>query len=74
VNLADLCKGKCACVASIDEESLANRLNEFGIFSGSQVRLLCTAPSGCPLLLEAGGTQFGLRKEQASLIKISVIE
>ncbi|MBI1221896.1 MAG: ferrous iron transport protein A [Bacteroidetes bacterium] len=74
VNLADLSKGKSAVIAAIDEQSLAERLQEFGIFSGSLIRLLGTAPSGCPLMLEAEGTQLGLRKEQAALIKISPLD
>lgn len=74
MNLADLNKGKKAVISAIDEQALAERLQEFGIFSGSLIRLLGTAPSGCPVMLEAGGTQLGLRKEQAAQIKISPLD
>ncbi|MDX5320105.1 MAG: ferrous iron transport protein A [Bacteroidota bacterium] len=74
MNLADLHKGKTAVISAIDEQLLAERLQEFGIFSGSLIRLLGAAPSGCPIMLEAGGTQLGLRKEQALQIKISPLD
>lgn len=74
MNLADLHKGKSAVIAKIEEQLLADRLQEFGIFSGSLIRFLGAAPSGCPIMLEAGGTQIGLRKEQAIQIKISPLD
>lgn len=74
MKLADLTEGHRAVISAIEEQNLAARLNEFGVFSGSIVRFIGTAPSGCPILLEAGGTQFGLRKEQAQQIKIAQLD
>ncbi len=74
MNLSDLHRGKEATIAEIHEEVLALRLQEFGIFAGSLIRITGCAPSGCPIMLEAGGTRIGLRREQAALIKISPLD
>lgn len=74
MNLSDLQVGGKAQIEVIEECTLLARLQEFGVFSGSEIRYLGSAPSGCPLRLESGGTQFGLRQEQAKQIKIKSLE
>lgn len=70
MNVSDLGAGEDGLIHQIEEEAVAGRLKEFGIFSGTRIRLAGQAPSGCPMMLEAGDIRFALRREQARYIKI----
>ncbi len=74
MNLAELEIGRVAKILEVKQADLAYKLKEFGIFNGVQVRVLRAAPSGCPLVLEAGGMQLGLRKEDAVFVNIAKLE
>lgn len=73
MNVSQLGTGDLGIIHAIEEDATALRLNELGIFCGDTIRCSGTAPSGCPILLEAGQVSFALRKEQAESIKIQRI-
>lgn len=70
MNLTDLEKGCYADILEVTESHLAGKLKEFGIFGGCRVKMLGSAPSGSPLIIEAGGMKIGLRKDDASRVNI----
>lgn len=74
MNLAELEIGRAAKILEIKQADLAFKLKEFGIFSGVHVRILRAAPAGCPLILEAGGMQLSLRKDDAAFVNITNLE
>ena len=51
--------------------ALQQRLMEFGVLEGEQVRVLTKAPLGDPIEIQIGGTRLSLRKSEAAVIKLS---
>ncbi len=74
MNLTELQIGKQAKIVDVKENDLSGKLKEFGIFSGAMIRILRTAPAGCPLVVESGGMQLGLRKEDAISVNIHQLD
>ena len=74
MKLTELKIGKRARISEILAEDLSGKLKEFGIFSGAPVKILRTAPAGCPIIIESGGMQIGLRKEDAACVNIQQFE
>jgi Fe2+ transport system protein FeoA len=47
------------------------RVLSLGLVKGTQVKVLNVAPLGDPITIEVRGSQLSLRKDEASIIKIS---
>ena len=47
--------------------------SEMGIHSGDQVRVLCKAPFGGPLVIENQGTQVAIGKQLAEKVQVEVL-
>ncbi len=47
--------------------------NQIGIHAGDQVRVLCKAPFGGPLVIENRGTKVAMSKQLAEKIRVEII-
>lgn len=69
--LADLPVGINARVVSVKENgAVTKRLMEMGVVPGVSVRVIKTAPFGCPLEIRVRGYNLALRRSEAISIEI----
>ena len=69
--LAQLLIGEEAQVLSIDGDSpISKRLMEMGVVPGVSVKVIKTAPFGCPLEIRVRGYHLALRKSEAENIQV----
>ena len=69
--LAALPVGAKATVKNISGESaVARRLMEMGVVPGVSVRVVKTAPFGCPLEIKVRGYNLAIRRSEAQTIEI----
>ncbi len=54
------------------EPSFSYRLRDLGIFSGIQIKVLAGLPFSGPLIVQAGGATFALRRGDAQCIQVRV--
>ena len=66
----DLTKGDRATLADYGSthSEYRRRLLSLGLTRGAEIRVIRTAPLGCPLQVEVRGTFLTLRKEEASCL------
>lgn len=70
--LADLPVGTNAKVVLIRENgTISKRLMEMGIVPGVSVRIIKTAPFGCPMEIRVRGYNLALRRSEAAGIEIT---
>jgi ferrous iron transport protein A len=70
-SLIDLQPGQTAEILSLDgPPALLQRLYEFGLFEGTSVEFLATAPLGDPVEIRVGNTRLSLRKAEAAGIRV----
>ena len=65
---------KCRILAMTGAPQLVQRLQEFGLLEGEEVRVLATAPLGDPLEISAGFSRLSLRKAEAATIQVQPAE
>lgn len=71
--LNDLPHGIRAQILAIDSrDETARRLMEMGVLPGAVVRVVKSAPLGCPLEIEVRGYRLALRRAEAQ--HVSVVE
>jgi ferrous iron transport protein A len=71
MTLNDLKPGETAEVLDlVGPPALIQRLYEFGLFEGSIVEFLTTAPLGDPIEIRTGNTRLSLRKSEADCVHI----
>lgn len=71
LTLADLPIGTNAKVVSVAENgAVSRRLMEMGIVPGISVRVVKTAPFGCPLEIRVRGYNLAIRRSEAENIEI----
>ena len=71
--LDQVCKGEWASVTEIDTTmQLRQRLRDFGLIPGTQVRCRYTSPGGDVLAIELRGSVVALRKHDAHSIRVHV--
>jgi ferrous iron transport protein A len=70
--LAMIPVGGLAKIISLDAKNpAAKRLMEMGITPGISVRVVKTAPLGCPIEIQVRGYHLALRKNEAEAIEVS---
>lgn len=70
-NLAQIAIGEEAQVISIEGNSqISKRLMEMGIIPGVSVKVIKTAPFGCPMEIKVKGYHLALRKGEAETIQV----
>lgn len=71
MNLANLSIGTKAKVKTINATSAsAKRLMEMGIVPGVSVRVIKSAPFGCPIEIRVRGYHLAMRKSEAEAIEV----
>ena len=69
--LEQLTIGEESNVISIaGENAVTKRLMEMGVVPGVSVRVIKTAPFGCPMQIRVRGYNLAIRRSEASSIKI----
>ena len=72
MTLANLQIGDVAKVSAVrGNDSITKRLMEMGVVPGVSVRVVKTAPFGCPMEIRVRGFSLALRKNEAESIEIS---
>lgn len=73
--LSKLKKGERAKIIDISgaDQLVRRRLLDLGITEGSEICIKCKMPFGGPLMLESCGQCVGIRKNEASFIKVDGI-
>lgn len=65
-------RGSKVEVVSIDgDDALAKRLADHGLWRGTLVELLTTAPLGDPMLFRLRGYRLALRREEAARVLVT---
>lgn len=74
--LDQLKSGQNARVVAIRGEGSAvyQRLMEMGVFDGAEVQIIRFAPLGDPIELRVQGYNLSVRKADAKLVEVSVLE
>jgi len=72
MTIADLKKGEQAIITDSADKDIPLKLLEMGCLPGNKVTLLQLAPFEGPLYLNINGSFLAIRKETASLIKITL--
>ncbi|MBX2840565.1 MAG: ferrous iron transport protein A [Flammeovirgaceae bacterium] len=63
---ADLLKvGEKGIIQKFLDETITVKLLEMGLLPGSEIKLVRTAPMGCPLYLKVGKNFLALRRKEA---------
>ena len=71
MNLANLSIGKTAKVKNVNATSAsAKRLMEMGVVPGVSVRVIKSAPFGCPIEIRVRGYHLAMRKSEAEAIEV----
>lgn len=71
--LDQLCTGVWGCVIGIDTTvQLRQRLQDFGLVPGTQVRRRYTSPAGDVIAIELRGSVLALRKQDIHRIRVRV--
>jgi ferrous iron transport protein A len=72
MTLANLNIGDVAKVSAVNgNSSITKRLMEMGVVPGVSIRVVKTAPFGCPMEIRVRGFSLALRKSEAESIEIS---
>ena len=71
-SLAYLPVGAVAKVASVSGDgAVTRRLMEMGVVPGVSIRVVKTAPFGCPMEIRVRGYNLALRRAEAEAIEVS---
>lgn len=69
--LAGLSVGESGIVKDVKGNSnITRRLMEMGIIPGTSVKVVKTAPFGCPLQVKVRGYNLAIRKSEAEFVEI----
>jgi ferrous iron transport protein A len=72
MNLSELSIGARAVVKNVRGESaVTRRLMEMGVVPGVAVRVVKTAPFGCPIEIKVRGYNLAIRRSEANAIEVS---
>jgi ferrous iron transport protein A len=72
MNLSELSIGARAVVKTVrGETAVTRRLMEMGVVPGVAVRVVKTAPFGCPIEIKVRGYNLAIRRSEANAIEVS---
>ena len=69
--LIDMREGTTGRVLGFQDDEIGAKLLEMGCFPGNKVKIIRSAPFGCPLYVKVGHHQLALRKQEAENILIA---
>jgi ferrous iron transport protein A len=72
MNLVDLEIGKTASIQGFSEKGNAQqaRLFSLGLVPGAKIRVVRTAPLGCPMQVKVGSTLLSIRRAEAEVVLV----
>ena len=72
MNLIDLEIGKTACIQGFSEKGHGQqaRLFSLGLIPGTEIRIIRTAPMGCPMQVKVGSTLLSIRRAEAEAVVV----
>lgn len=73
MTIAHLKKGDNALITKIASDKIPLKLLEMGCLPGNEVKVLQTAPFGCPMYLNINGSHLAIRKEVAAEIEVQIL-
>ena len=74
LTLADLPKGTRAEVLAFHDIPLSLRLMQFGFTPGTELKVDCQAPLGCPVCVSLDGDyHLSLRRSEAETIEVRLV-
>ncbi|MBP6334028.1 MAG: ferrous iron transport protein A [Bacteroidia bacterium] len=71
-NLSSLRKGQTAVIDSFTDYELSLKLLEMGCLPGETIEVIRIAPLGDPIAISIAGYMLGLRKDEASTIRVKM--
>ena len=74
MNASELKDGQRGLITSIENSALRVKLTEMGCFEENSILSVRTAPLGDPIAFKINEYVLGLRKEEARLIQVKIIE
>lgn len=76
MTLADMTPSTSGLVldAAINNPELQSRFYSLGLYPGVRVDVLRFAPAGDPIQIRTGNTLLSIRKQEAGLIRLELIE
>jgi len=75
MNLCDASTGAALTVQHVGgERSFRRRLMELGLVPGTRLEILGAAPFGGPIELLARGCSLSIRREEAALVEVALLE
>lgn len=60
--------------AAVGQPELQSRIYSLGIYPGVKVDVLRRAPAGDPIQVRCGNTLLSIRKKEAALIRVELLE
>lgn len=69
-NLSEITLGEVLIVETVTHPYLSNKLIEMGMFAGTELELLYTAPLGDPIAISMNGSVLTLRLDEAKYIHV----
>ena len=74
MNLVDLHIGETAHIQGFTAKGQGQqaRLFSLGLIPGAQVRIIRTAPLGCPMQVKVGSTLLSIRRAEAEVVVVGV--
>jgi Fe2+ transport system protein FeoA len=73
MNLAQLKKGQKAVISKVDFGRSSLRIMELGLVANVEVKLISVALTGDPLAFQVGDSIVSLRKSDAALVQIHLV-
>lgn len=68
---SDLQRGQKGTIRNlVGENAICQRLSALGFLPGVEVELVCVAPLGDPITLEAMGQRLSMRRSEATIIEL----
>lgn len=74
MNLSELSLGQSAIIKSFTNEELSLKLMEMGCLPEEKVSVTRIAPLGDPIIISVSGYLLSLRKEEAAMVEVALVQ
>jgi ferrous iron transport protein A len=72
--LSELKRGQRAVIDSFNDYEASLKLLEMGCIPGEEIEVIRIAPLGDPMAIMVAGYQLSLRREEAAVMKVRIID
>ena len=73
-SLSDIANGQEVQILDVLQSSLKVKLMEMGMIKGKALTVLYRAPLGDPIAINVGGYVLSLRRDEAKLVEVELIQ